>query len=264
MRNILTQDFLFISIFISITNFCIATPQQTKDTTLLAENKTNNASMIIKEANVEYPVILEDQKEQSLAYVQKFSGKMREFIIKMHDKGENYFPQIESILAKYDLPEEFKVMVPLESQFRGAVVSKSGAVGYWQMMDAISIDYGLSIGKGKKKASPDDRKNLFKSTVAATKYLRHLYTHFNNDILLAVASYNCGEGHVMRAIKRSGITDPSFWDIKNLLPVETRKYVMNFISLNVIFNNYDKYVSNDLLFTPVMVQNTDPVPTIIN
>jgi hypothetical protein len=264
MRSIITRDLLFISIFITITLFCFAAPQQAKDSTLLAENKTKTASMIVKEANVEYPDLLAEHKAESIVYVQKFSSKMKEFIVKMHDKGENYFPQIEPILAKYDLPTELKMIVPLESQFRGGVVSRSGAVGYWQMMDVIAVDYGLSIGKSKKKKGDDERKNLFKSTVAATKYLKHLYTQFNNDILLAVASYNCGEGYVTRAIKKSGITDAGFWDIKKFLPLETRNYVMNFITLNVIFNNYDKYVNNDLLFTPLMMRNSDPVPAIIN
>ncbi len=40
-----------------------------------------------------------------------------------------------------------------------------------------------------------------------------------------------------------------FWDIKKYLPAETKSYVMNFIALNVIFNNYDKFIKNELIFT---------------
>ena len=39
-----------------------------------------------------------------------------------------------------------------------------------------------------------------------------------------------------------------FRDVKNFLPAETRAYVMNFIALNVIFHNYDKFSKNTLCF----------------
>jgi soluble lytic murein transglycosylase-like protein len=268
MKNILTKHFLFIALFASITNFCIASPSQLQDTTLIAANSTKSSAVAVREANVEYPALLVNEKEQSIAYVQKFTKTRRDYLIKMHKEGEKYFPQIISALQKQGLPEELKVIVPIESDFKGNVVSRSGAVGYWQMMDAIALDYGLSIGKsskGKKKRGPDERKNLFKSTVAATKFLKDLYTQFNNDVLLTVASYNCGPNAVLRAIKKSGINEAGFWDISKYLPAETRAYVMKFITLNVIFGNYDNFESNNLLFAPQMIQNYNPdTQTIVN
>ena len=64
-----------------------------------------------------------------------------------------------------------------------------------------------------------------------------------------VASYNCGIGKIKQAIKRSGITNAGFWDIKKYLPKETRNYVMDFIALNIIFANYDKFSKKNLVFT---------------
>ena len=78
--------------------------------------------------------------------------------------------------------------------------------------------------------------------------------NLDNDLLLMVASYNCGVGNVWDAMKKTGKTDPDFWDIKNYLPAETRAYVMNFITLNVIFHNYQKFVTNTLLFTPTKIK----------
>jgi hypothetical protein len=49
-------------------------------------------------------------------------------------------------------------------------------------------------------------------------------------------------------MQRSGKKSPTFWDIKKYLPAETRSYVMNFIALNVIFHNYEKFASNNLTF----------------
>jgi membrane-bound lytic murein transglycosylase MltF len=71
---------------------------------------------------------------------------------------------------------------------------------------------------------------------------------------LVVASYNCGVGNVWDAMKKTGKTDPDFWDIKNYLPAETQSYVLNFITLNVIFHNYDKFTNNILLFTPTKIK----------
>lgn len=69
-----------------------------------------------------------------------------------------------------------------------------------------------------------------------------------------VASYNCGVGNVWNAMKRTGLKNPDFWDIKEYLPSETQAYVMNFITLNVVFHNYDKFTKNTLLFTPTKVK----------
>ena len=103
----------------------------------------------------------------------------------------------------------------------------------------------------------DDRKNFNKSTYAAARYLKDRSRNLNNDLLLMVASYNCGIGNVWEAMKKCGKTDPDFWDVKSYLPGETQYYVMNFITLNVIFNNYEKFTNNNLMFTPTKVKVDD-------
>jgi len=265
MKTILTRKFLFIAAFASLTNFCIASPSQLKDSTKLADNTVKKEAVTIIEANVEYPALLVNEKDKSLDYVKNFTQTRRDYLVKMHNEGEKYFPHIVSALEQMGLPQELKVLVPIESDFKGNVVSRAGAVGYWQMMDAVAIDYGLSIGRGKKKRGVDERKNFFKSTAAATRLLRDLYKQFNSDVLMTVAAYNCGAGNVLKAIRKSGIADASIWDINKYLPAETRAYVMKFITLNVIFDNYDKFASNNLLFAPQMIQNIDPTTqTIVN
>jgi hypothetical protein len=49
-------------------------------------------------------------------------------------------------------------------------------------------------------------------------------------------------------MQKTGKANPTFWDIKNYLPAETKAYVMNFIALNVIFNNYENFMINNLCF----------------
>ena len=240
---------------------------------LAALNKKDNTSFTTLEANVVFPEILTGNEEQALLYIEKFATNRRAYIIRTYNRSKKYFPKATAILKKYNLPHELKVLLALESAFNANAVSKAGAVGYWQFMDEVAKEYGLKyvaqqkavekkkeLKKTGKKTQQkpalvkDDRKNFNKSTYAAARYLKDRGRNLDNDILLMVASYNCGIGNVWEAMKKTGKTDPGFWDVKDYLPAETQAYVMNFITLNVIFNNYDKFTNNNLLFTPTKVK----------
>lgn len=233
-----------------------------RDTTILANNiseaPTSVTTTLIIPANVVYPSSLQNNIEESLEYVKNYSIKKREYLIHTYQKGKKYFPKIAAILKQNHLPEELKILIALESGFDANAVSGAGAVGYWQIMDEAAREYGLHIAGGKetnkKLKSKDDRKDLRKSTLAAAKYLHDRCKNLNNDLLLMVASYNCGVGKVWQAMRKSGRSNPGFWDIKKYLPTETRNYVMNFIALNVVFENYDKFIKNKMLFTSKKIE----------
>jgi membrane-bound lytic murein transglycosylase D len=230
-----------------------------------------------------------------LDYVEEFCMKRREFIMQAKKRSSKYYPKAASILMKYNLPSELKVLLTIESDCDPQVVSSAGAVGYWQFMDITGKEYGLTCvhqftraEKDKlKKEDPkkadslikttlkktDDRKNFNKSTLAAAKYLRDRYKNLEGDLLLVVASYNCGEGNVRKAMAKSEIPHASFWDIKDLLPKETQNYVMKFIALNVAFHNYELIANNTICFEknaaigeeqklPVQTKSAGPVPGI--
>ncbi len=78
----------------------------------------------------------------------------------------------------------------------------------------------------------DERTHLYKSTVAAAKYLRDLHGLFD-DWLLTIAAYNCGPAPVYAAIKKSG--SRNFWKLQYFLPKETRGHVKKFISTHYYF-----------------------------
>lgn len=242
---------------------------------LLASAK-NNAGFITLEPNVVFPEVLTGNEKEALLYIEKFSENRRAYLIRTYNRSKKFFPKVTAILKKHNLPQELRVLLALESAFNGNAVSKAGAVGYWQIMDEVAKEYGLKYvaqakkeekkkaekKKGekiapvaKKTATPkDDRKNFNKSTYAAARYLKDRSRNLNNNLLLMVASYNCGVGNVWEAMKKTGKAEPDFWDIKAYLPAETQAYVMNFITLNVVFHNYEKYTNNTLLFTPTKVK----------
>jgi Transglycosylase SLT domain len=204
----------------------------------------------INPLSVIYPVSLQEYRMQTKEYIKAYSKKEREYIIYIFKKGENFFPKAIDILSKHDVPLELQMIPALESQFNANAVSPVGAVGYYQFMNELAKEYGLHTS-GKY----DERKNFIKSSIAAAKFFRDQLNYYNGDLLLSVASYNCGPGRVRLAIKKSGNADATFWDVKKYLPAETRKFVMDFITFNVIAANYDKFLNHKLDFNePPFIQ----------
>jgi membrane-bound lytic murein transglycosylase D len=250
-----------------------------KKVLLASANVRSEKEYTIKEANVVFPEILKGNEEKSAAYLSSFSDQRRSYLQNMRVKSKKMLPKVNVVLKKYNLPEELAVLMLLESAGDANAISKAGAVGYWQFMDAVAKEYGLKcvqrlsqeerkkmLRKNPRKAKAffkvlakqkDDRKNFNKSTFAAARYLHDRSLNLDNNWLLVVASYNCGVGNVWSAMEKSGKTNPTFWDVKKFLPAETQAYVMNFITLNVIFNNYDNFTNNNLSFTPVKIKVPD-------
>lgn len=255
--------------------FAQTSTDSSKHLLLASLNEKNTPKYILKESNVIFPDILKGNEALSSDYIATFSSKRKEYLRNMYTRGKKFLPKVNTVLKKYDLPEELGILMILESACNANAVSKAGAVGYWQIMDEVAKEYGLkyveqmSAEKKKKltrlnprKANAlfkamakqkDDRKNFTKSTAVAARYLKDRRVNLDNNWLLVVASYNCGVGNVWHALEKSEKTNPDFWDIKKFLPAETQTYVMNFITLNVIFHNYDNFVKNNLNFTPVEI-----------
>jgi membrane-bound lytic murein transglycosylase D len=197
-----------------------------------------------------YPENLEEYRENSEDYIKKYSVRERAYIIHMLKKGQKYMPQALEIFDKYDVPYEFQMLPALESNWSANAVSPAGAVGYWQFMGTLAREYGLKIG-----GSNDERKNFLKSTHAAAKFFRDQLAFFDGDILLTVAAYNCGQGRVRSSLKKSKVKNANYYDIKEFLPAETRRFVNKFVSLNVIAENYRNFIAKNLDFSaPHLIQ----------
>jgi membrane-bound lytic murein transglycosylase D len=172
--------------------------------------------------------------ERIHAFINYFTVKDREYTRMMMRRKNLYFPMFEKYLALYGLPDELKYLSIIESGLNPRAISRARAVGLWQFMSATGRYYGLH-----NDWYIDDRMNPEKSTEAACKYLRDLYSMFH-DWELALAAYNTGPGNVKRAIRKSGYKK-SFWDIYAFLPRETRSYVPQFVAITYAMNYLEQH-----------------------
>jgi len=174
-------------------------------------------------------------------YVRKYLEVHNRTLGSVHNSSPEPFSVMDNVLEKKQLPKELKYLAVIESALNHNAVSHAGAVGPWQLMASTAKMMGLSVNRNR-----DDRRDWYKSTTAATKYLELLYSQLN-DWLLVIAAYNSGPTPVQRAIERTG--SHNFWDIKEYLPHETQGHVLAFIATASIFENLSKFI--DLGSVPV-------------
>ena len=159
-------------------------------------------------------------------FVQDYVKAHGNYLQKMKGWGQPYFNLIENVLSQYGLPKELKYIAVIESNLSTSATSRVGAGGPWQFMPYTARDYGLVVN-----SNLDERRDYYKSTHAAARYLLSLYRQMH-DWLLVMAAYNGGPGRVYNAIKKSGSND--FWRLQYYLPEESRTYVKRFIATHYI------------------------------
>jgi membrane-bound lytic murein transglycosylase D len=164
-------------------------------------------------------------------YIEHFTGAGRSVFERWLRRSGRYMTLFRDVLKKEGLPPDLVHLVFVESGFNVHARSVSAAVGPWQFLRSTGRLFGLTVNQWV-----DERKDPEKSTVAAARYLKHLYSIFG-DWPLALASYNAGEGTVLRAIKRQGTTN--YWDLR--LPRETENYVPQFMAVLAISRDPRKY-----------------------
>ncbi len=164
-------------------------------------------------------------------YIEYFTGAGRSVFERWLIRSGRYMSLFRDVLKKEGLPPDLVHLVFVESGFNVHARSVSAAVGPWQFLRSTGRLFGLTVNQWV-----DERKDPEKSTVAAARYLKHLYSIFG-DWPLALASYNAGEGTVLRAIKKQGTTN--YWDLR--LPRQTEDYVPQFMAVLAISREPEKY-----------------------
>ncbi len=168
-------------------------------------------------------------------WIQYFSVKDKERFQRFLDRGAIYKDTVQAILRENQVPVELYYLAMIESGYVTHAQSHAAAVGAWQFVKGTSTRYGLETNPYL-----DERRDIIRSTEAAAKYLKGLYTVFQSWYL-AMASYNAGEGRILGAILRGHGRD--FWKLveAKALPPETRDYVPKFLAASIIGKNPAKY-----------------------
>jgi soluble lytic murein transglycosylase-like protein len=103
-------------------------------------------------------------------------------------RAVEYTPLIEKACSKYNVdPDLVKAVIQVESAYNSQAKSHAGAIGLMQLMPGTAQRFGV-------KQIYDPHENVH----GGVQYLKFLLTLFNNDLPLAVAAYNAGEGAVQR------------------------------------------------------------------
>lgn len=167
-------------------------------------------------------------------FIEMYADRRRGQVSYMLGQGRYYFPMFEQELDKEGLPLELKYLPVIESALNPIARSRVGATGLWQFMPATGKMYKLEIN-----SLVDERRDPYRSTQAAVKYLKDMYQIYG-DWNLVIAAYNCGPGNVNKAIRRSG-GKRDYWDLYPFLPKETRGYVPAFIAATYIMSYHSEH-----------------------
>ena len=148
-------------------------------------------------------------------------------------RASRWFPVIEPILKKHNVPDDFKYLAVAESGLSNSR-SPAGARGFWQFLSSTGKSHGLEINK-----EVDERYHLEKATEAACAYLIKAHDELGSWIA-AAAAYNMGKAGLKRQFKKQ-LTD-NYFDL--LLNTETSRYVFRLAAFKLLLNNPEAYGFN--------------------
>jgi membrane-bound lytic murein transglycosylase D len=153
-------------------------------------------------------------------------NKHKEYMHRVTTRASRYYHYILHSTIDQSIPAEIALLPIVESGFDTFAYSSGRAAGAWQFIPSTGRAFGL-----KQNWWYDGRRDVVASTQAAQKYLLQLHKMFDGNWLLAIASYNGGQGTVMRAIKRNKKAGKptDFWSLD--LPRETMNYVPKLLAV---------------------------------
>ncbi len=160
----------------------------------------------------------------------------RSFIIGVANNAKPYLYYVYSQVVSHNLPAEIALMPMIESAYNPFAYSKQGAAGLWQLMPGTGSSFGI-----KQNWWYDGRRDISASTKVALNLLVDLGENFHGHWLLAIASYDSGEGLVDRAVNynRRHHRPTNFWSLS--LPTETANYVPRLLALACIIKSPEYY-----------------------
>lgn len=144
-----------------------------------------------------------------------------------------FFPEIKKWSAERQLnPLLVTALMRQESRFEPKAKSIVGATGLMQVMPDTGKWIAPQIKVDFKQINLE---NPSDNIMLGTWYLDHTHQQYNNNTLLAIASYNAGPGNVSKWLQTMNIKDPDEF-VEEIPFDETRNYVRQ------VLGNYWNYL----------------------
>ena len=162
--------------------------------------------------------------------------KHPDYLNRVFTRAQRYLPYIVAELERRDMPLELALLPIVESAYDPFAYSHGRAAGLWQMIPGTARRFGI-----EQNWWYDGRRDIVDSTRAALDYLEYLHDLNDGDWLNAIASYNSGEGNVLRAVRRNRDRGQptDFWHLS--VPRETSAYVPKLLALVDIVRDPARY-----------------------
>jgi membrane-bound lytic murein transglycosylase D len=186
----------------------------------------------------EYDIEVESYATHSRVEYYKgfFLGAARDRFTIWLGRLNRYEGMIRDRFRAAGVPEDLVYLAMIESGYSNTAVSRASAVGMWQFMARTAPSYGLRVDEWV-----DERRDPFKATDAAARYLSEAKERFGSWYL-AAAAYNGGPSRVLRGLRRLSrqgdtvTTDDTFFELsdRRWLRRETRDYVPKLIAATLI------------------------------
>lgn len=229
---------------------------------LLAQTEAPGEEMNI-EVGFDLDVATWSEHERVQYYLNFFKGPARERMAIWLERLPRYEAHIRERLQAHGLPGDLVYLALIESGFSNTAVSRSRAVGMWQFMLPTGRSFGLRVDSWV-----DERRDFYKATDAAARYLADLNRQFGSHFL-AAAAYNGGPGRVSRGLNRIAgslaeefleengglMSDAGFFQLSGTSHIhqETKDYVPKLLAATMIAKEPERYG-----FTPP--RDVEPMP----
>lgn len=218
---------------------------------LLASAEAPGGEEIPAEVGFDLDVATWSEHARVRYYLDFFQGPARERMAIWLERLPRYETHIRDRLQQQGLPGDLVYLALIESGFSNTAVSRSRAVGMWQFMLPTGRMFGLRVDSWV-----DERRDFYKATDAAARYLADLTRQFGSHFL-AAAAYNGGPGRVARGLTRiagsageeevlenGGLQgDAAFFQLSNTRHIfqETKDYVPKLLAATMIAKEPEKY-----------------------
>ncbi len=210
----------------------------------LANNLSRDTMRVYGEENAiisyDIPIVMNDRVKESIIYFQTVAY---DAFARYLSRSRKYLPMMTRVLAEHGLPLDLVYLSLVESGYNPRAYSWARASGLWQFIASTGRLYNLS-----RNWWMDERRDPVKSTYAACRHLKDLYTEFGSWEL-AMAAYNGGPGRIRRAIEQQRTID--FWKMR--LKRQTMDYVPLIMAAAVIAKNPAKYGFHDIEYEKELV-----------